>query len=520
MPAEHGELDARPPARPQRRSLEHAQPAVLRRAPRPRVARARRPPPRRRRPQLLAQPSRRHVGVDGAARDRPAARPRRDRRDLDGRVRSAAPRRARVASAPSAATRPRSGSAERTAPPARSTTPRTTRATTSSTTRRTTRRRSGSTSALRIRSTTRPSTTRTRSTRSCTSGRAGTTAATGTRTCASTLRSMPGTAPDPKIELHVHLEGTVRPDTLRAIAKRNDYALPDDLESLYRFRDFAHFIEVWILTTNALRTSRRLPPDGRRLRRRGGVARRRLPRGDLQPGRARRARRRLGRDLQRLLRRRRGGARAARRRDPAHARHPARLHAGGGASTVECATRRKYRDRGVVGVGLGGLEAEFPPEPYEPAFALARVARPRLGAARRRGGRRRVGARRARGPRRRPAPARHPRGRGSGLVARARRPRHRPRRLPALEPPHRRRRLARRAPAAAARRRRRALLDLDRRPGDVRHRPRRATTRPPPRSASSPRAAYEAGVAGALCDEATRERLAADRRVYDWPDPR
>src|SRR5213082_3343883 len=61
--------------------------------------------------------------------------------------------------------------------------------------------------------------------------------------------------PFPKIELHVHLEGTVRPDTLRAIAKRNDYALPADLESLYRFRDFAHFIEVWILTTNALRTA-------------------------------------------------------------------------------------------------------------------------------------------------------------------------------------------------------------------------------------------------------------------------
>jgi len=32
----------------------------------------------------------------------------------------------------------------------------------------------------------------------------------------------------------------------------------------------------------------------------------------------------------------------------------------------------KYRERGIVGVGLGGLEAEFPPEPYEPAFDLAR----------------------------------------------------------------------------------------------------------------------------------------------------
>jgi adenosine deaminase len=38
----------------------------------------------------------------------------------------------------------------------------------------------------------------------------------------------------PKIELHVHLEGTVDPRTLRQIAKRNDYPLPNDLENLYR----------------------------------------------------------------------------------------------------------------------------------------------------------------------------------------------------------------------------------------------------------------------------------------------
>src|SRR5881409_1497174 len=62
----------------------------------------------------------------------------------------------------------------------------------------------------------------------------------------------------PKIELHVHLEGTVRPETLLEIARRNDYALPcttvQELRALYEFRDFAHFIEVWVLTTNALRT--------------------------------------------------------------------------------------------------------------------------------------------------------------------------------------------------------------------------------------------------------------------------
>jgi aminodeoxyfutalosine deaminase len=32
----------------------------------------------------------------------------------------------------------------------------------------------------------------------------------------------------------------------------------------------------------------------------------------------------------------------------------------------------RYRERGIVGVGLGGLEAENPPEAYEPVFALAR----------------------------------------------------------------------------------------------------------------------------------------------------
>ena len=33
----------------------------------------------------------------------------------------------------------------------------------------------------------------------------------------------------------------------------------------------------------------------------------------------------------------------------------------------------KYADRGVVGVGLGGLEAQFPPEPYATLFELAKA---------------------------------------------------------------------------------------------------------------------------------------------------
>jgi aminodeoxyfutalosine deaminase len=65
--------------------------------------------------------------------------------------------------------------------------------------------------------------------------------------------------PEPKIELHVHLEGAIRPHTLLQIARRNDAPLPvtteEELSQLYEFRDFRHFLEVWVMTTNCLRTA-------------------------------------------------------------------------------------------------------------------------------------------------------------------------------------------------------------------------------------------------------------------------
>ena len=63
----------------------------------------------------------------------------------------------------------------------------------------------------------------------------------------------------PKIELHVHLEGAVRPATLFTLARRNGVALPVDtlaeLERFYDFRDFDHFIDVWNVTTDVLFTA-------------------------------------------------------------------------------------------------------------------------------------------------------------------------------------------------------------------------------------------------------------------------
>lgn len=64
--------------------------------------------------------------------------------------------------------------------------------------------------------------------------------------------------PYPKIELHVHLEGTIRPEKLLDMARRNGVTLPADnveaLSALYRYRDFDHFLEMWRATTGTMRT--------------------------------------------------------------------------------------------------------------------------------------------------------------------------------------------------------------------------------------------------------------------------
>ena len=61
----------------------------------------------------------------------------------------------------------------------------------------------------------------------------------------------------PKAELHVHLEGTVQSRTLLALASRHGVRLPatDEarLAEFFRFRDFPHFIEVYIAVCDCLR---------------------------------------------------------------------------------------------------------------------------------------------------------------------------------------------------------------------------------------------------------------------------
>ena len=178
----------------------------------------------------------------------------------------------------------------------------------------------------------------------------------------------------PKIELHVHLEGTVRPATLLEIARRNDYPLPAETEEglaeLYDFRDFAHFIEVWILTTNALQTAedfRQVVVDYAAEAALHGAV---YLEGIFSP--SERVRRGVGWDE--IFSGYCDGAQQARELHGVEVRLTPDIVRGFPLDEAELVVRHSaaYRERGVLGVGLGGIEAEFPPEPYEPAFALAR----------------------------------------------------------------------------------------------------------------------------------------------------
>jgi aminodeoxyfutalosine deaminase len=179
----------------------------------------------------------------------------------------------------------------------------------------------------------------------------------------------------PKIELHVHLEGTVRAATLLAIARRNDVALPADtvegLAGLYEFIDFAHFISVWMLTTGALRTAadfRQVVVDYAAEAVSHGAV---YIEGIFSPSEpvAR------GADWDDVFTGYCDGAAEARELHGVHVRLTPDVTRGMplGVAEQTAAYAVKYAGRGIAGLGLGGSEAEYAPEPYVRAFEIARA---------------------------------------------------------------------------------------------------------------------------------------------------
>jgi aminodeoxyfutalosine deaminase len=323
--------------------------------------------------------------------------------------------------------------------------------------------------------------------------------------------------PYPKIELHVHLEGTVRPATLLELARGNDYVLPcttaEELVALYEFRDFAHFIEVWMLVTGALRRAddfRRILVD---------YAKEAAGHGAVYVEAIFAPMLRRGVDCEELFSGYADGVEEARERFGLEVRLTPDIPRGYTAEEAETTVRyaARYRDRGVVGIGLGGLEADYPPERYEPAFRLAAElglpavphAGEHAGAASVRGALDALGAVRIRHGIRAaddPGLVRELAGRGTVLdvcpISNVRT------RAVATIEEHPLPRLV-----AAGVRCSLATDDPAMFGTDLEREHEIATGA----LGLDPRAFYDAGVAGALCDDATRERLKAVGEGYDWP---
>lgn len=178
----------------------------------------------------------------------------------------------------------------------------------------------------------------------------------------------------PRIELHVHLEGTVSAATLRRIARRNAGAAGaravDEALALRTYRDFSGFVRAWIATSRLLQHERDfhdLVVDyAAAVAAQGGV----YLEGAFSPAEA--ARR--GTPWQEIFEGYCSGAEAAHAEHGITVRLTAEITRDFPLESAEQVAlwAGRYRARGVVGLGLGGNEAAFPPELFARPFALGR----------------------------------------------------------------------------------------------------------------------------------------------------
>ena len=168
----------------------------------------------------------------------------------------------------------------------------------------------------------------------------------------------------------------MQPETLLEIAKRNGETLPVDtvegLRELYRFRDFDHFIEVWMLTTNALRHEadfRQVVVDYAGEAKRHGAVYLEAIFSPIE-------RTWRGVSWDEIFSGYCDGAQEATEVHGVEVRLTPDITRAAPLDDALTLVRHaaRYRDRGIVAVGLGGEEARYPPEPFAPAFRAAREA--------------------------------------------------------------------------------------------------------------------------------------------------
>jgi adenosine deaminase len=179
----------------------------------------------------------------------------------------------------------------------------------------------------------------------------------------------------PKVELHVHLEGSIQPGTLLRLARRHGVSLPvhdeAEAERLYSYTTFLHFLEVYQLCGQCLRTAEDFAEITYEFLQ--GQAGQNVQYSEVMVSLADHLIR--GIDAATVL----VGIFEGQRRGESDfpTRIQTTLDAGRQWPELVTETSRiaiEYADRGVMGFGIGGDEANFPPEMFELDFARARAA--------------------------------------------------------------------------------------------------------------------------------------------------
>lgn len=181
----------------------------------------------------------------------------------------------------------------------------------------------------------------------------------------------------PKVELHVHLEGSIQPETLLTLAQRHQVNLPattvEGLRTWYTFTDFPHFIEIYLAISSCLRT----PDDIELIAREflAGQAAQHIRYSEVTytPYTHYRWRGLAFQDQLAALKRARAWAETEYGVTMGLVLDISRdISAEEGLPTAEWAI--SAMGEGVVALGLGGPEVGHPPEKFTQAFELARAA--------------------------------------------------------------------------------------------------------------------------------------------------
>ena len=176
----------------------------------------------------------------------------------------------------------------------------------------------------------------------------------------------------PKVELHLHLEGAIPLDCLWELVKKyggaSEVGSISELETKFQYEDFSHFIETWIWKNGFLREYDDFTFFADRIGADLAQQRIRYVEAFFTPGDF--AAHGLG--AQRI-------AEALRKGLDRHAKDlTVKLIADlnrefGPEKGARCVEEMgEVQELGVIGIGMGGPEQQFPPEPYRDVYERAR----------------------------------------------------------------------------------------------------------------------------------------------------